>query len=823
MARMSTMSVSLIETLGTDVRQVFRQIHKKPAFTGLVVLVLAAGFAVSTAMFSTIRTVLLNPLPYRSPERLVQVVSRWPKTGDQNGWSAPLRDAAEWKTAVPAFEDVAAYRYHLVNLTEGSPEALYGLRVSANLLPMLGVRPPLGQWLSAEDDRPGHTHVVLLSNDLWLRRLHADPQIVGKVIHFDSEGYQVLGVMPRGFNFPLDSGGNVQLPTDQMQYWVPLGADLALEPHGAPNAGVIARLKKGVSAQAAQGQLETACRLLQREFPATNRDLSARLSSLHQHTVGAFDGPLFALLGATALILLLTCANITSLLLAKGEFRSHELAVRMALGGSVGRVARIPLVEGIALCCGGCLLGLPLAVIILKFLILLAPVNVPRLADTRINLHAVLFEVALALACGIVVGGLNALQVLQRSPREVLSESSRNSAGQPRAKLRSALVIGQIALAVILVSGTGLMLRTFINLLSTDTGYKADHVVYAITVLPASRYPKRADVELFYSKVLEQLRATAGVESAAVSTALPLVGEYNGAKLQTRGMAAEERSPEVVAVNEVSPGFLETMGVRIIDGRSVRETDTADAAKVTVIDQGTAARLWPHQEPLGKLINTEDPAKPVWRQVVGVVASTRDRSLDIAPRPSIYFPLAQGTSGISFLAVKTLTTPAETIRLLKSVVAGVDPDQSVFFSQTVTQLIQDSIATRRFLFLVMMLFGAAALMLSALGIYALVSFLAATRVREVGIRMALGATRGRIAWLVVLQGIRLALIGTTAGWIGSVLLSRFMTSLLFGVSPFDVSTLLSAVLGLAGVTTLAALIPAYRSARLEPMQALRTE
>jgi putative ABC transport system permease protein len=804
------MSMSFIGTLGTDVCQVFRQIHKKPAFAGLVALVLAAGFAVSTAMFSTIRTVLLNPLPYRSPERLVQVVSRWPKTGDQNGWSAPLRDAVDWKTTVPAFEDVAAYRYSLVNLTEGSPEALYGLRVSANLLPLLGVGPQLGRLLSTEEDRPGHTHVVLLSNDLWRRRFRADPHIVGKVIHFDSEGYQVLGVMPRGFNFPLKSSGNVQLPTDQMQYWVPLGAE-------------IARLKEGVSLQTAQGQLETACRLLQQEFPATNRDLSARLSSLHQHTVGAFDGPLFALLAATALILLLTCTNITSLLLAKGEFRSHELALRMALGGSVGRVARIPLVEGILLCCGGYLLGLPLAVIILKFLIHLAPVNVPRLAGTKIDLHAVLFEGALALACGFVVGGLNALQVLQRSPREVLSESSRSSSGQPRAKLRSALVIGQIALAVILVSGAGLMLRTFINLLSTDTGYKADHVVYAITVLPASRYPKRADVELFYKRLLEQLRATPGIESAAASTALPLIGEYNGAKLQTTGMAAGDRSPEVAAVNEVSAGFLETMGVRIISGRSIRETDTADAPKVTVIDQDTATRLWPHQNPIGKLVNTEDPATPVWRQVVGVVAATRNRSLDIAPRPSIYLPLSQGSSGISFLVVKSFASPVETTHLLRRVVAGADPNQSVYFSETVTQLIKDSIATRRFLFLVMMFFGMAALILSTLGIYALVSFIAATRVREVGIRMALGATRGRIAWLVVFQGIRLALIGTTTGWIGSVLLSRFLSSLLFGVSPFDMSTLLSAVLVLAGITTLAALIPAYRSARLDPMQALRTE
>ncbi len=824
MARMKTVRVALLEALWKDVRQVVRQMQKKPAFAGVVVLVLAAGFAVTTAMFSTIRTVLLNPLPYRSPERLVQIVSRWPKTGDQNDWSAPLRDAIDWKTTVPAFEDVATFRFDLVNLTEGAPEALYGVRAAANLLPMLGVPPQLGQWLSAEDDRPGHTHVVLLSDDLWRRRFHADPQIVGKVIHFDSEGYQVLGVMPKGFNFPMKSGGNVQLPTDQMQYWVPLGADLAKEPHGAPNAGVIARLKNGVSVEVAQAQLETACRLLQQEFPVTNQGLSASLSSLHQHTVGAFDGPLLALLAATALILLLTCANITSLLLAKGESRTHELAVRMALGGSIGRVAQIPLVEGIVLCFGGCLLGLPLAIVILKLLIRLAPMNVPRLADTRIDLRAVLFGLALALICGFVVGGLNALQVLKRSPRDVLSEGSRSSSGRPRAKLRSGLVIGQIAFAVILVSGAGLMLRTFINLLSADTGYKPEHVLYAFTVLPPSRYPKRADVELFYKKVLDRLRATPGIGSAATSTAFPLVGEYNGAKLQTTGMAGGNRSTEVVAVDEVSAGFLETMGVQVISGRPIREADTADAPKVTVIDQDTAVRLWPHQDPIGKLINTEDSTTPVWRQVVGVVAATRNRSLDIAPRPTIYLPLSQGwSSGISFLVVKSFASPAETTRLLKNVVASVDPNQSVYFSETFTQLIQDSIAIRRFLFLVMVFFGAAALTLSTLGIYALVSFLAASRVREAGIRMALGATRGRIAWLVIFQGIRLALIGTAAGLVGSIFLSRFLVSLLFGVRPFDLSTLLSAVLVLAGVTTLAALVPAYRSARLEPMQALRTE
>lgn len=819
--RVAAMDVALtLDSFWNDVCYAFRQLRRTPVFSLTSILILAAGFGVSTAIYSTVRTVLLNPLPYKNPERLVQMVSRWPKTGDQNGWSAPLLDAVAWKSTVPAFQDVAMFRFSLVNLTEGQAEALNGLRITANLLPMLGVKPQLGRWLFADDDRPGHTHVVILSDGLWRRRFHADSQIVGKIIHFNSEGYQVLGVMPKGFNFPFPSGSNGQLPN---QYWMPLGADLAREQHGDPNTGVIARLKEGVSIKEAQVQLETACQMLQQEYPATNKGLSARLSSLHQHTVGEFDGPLVALLVAAALILLLVCANISSLLLARLESRFNELAVRMALGGSAWQVARIPFFEGVVLCFCGCLLAVPLAVIMLHVLIQLAPVNVPRLADTRIDSYALAFAIALTAMSGGFVGAMNALQVFRRSPRDILSEGSRNIPGQPRARLRSSLVIGQVALAVILVSAAGLMLRTFFNLLSTDIGYRPNGVMYAITVLPASRYPAREDVELFFKKVLDRLRASPGIESAAAATALPLVGEYNGARVQTSEMLGRDKSSGIsVAVNEVSPGFIETMGVRMISGRSIRETDTADAPKVTIIDQDTAARLWPHQDPLGKLMNTEDPDKPVWREVIGIIAPTRDHALDMSPRPSIYLPLSQGSSGISFLVVKSFASPIETARVLKNVVAAVDSNQSVFLAATVTQLIRDSIATRRFLFLVMMFFGAAALTLSTLGIYGLISFLAASRVREVGIRMALGATRGNIAGLVVLQGIRLALIGALVGLLGSVMLSHLLVGLLFGVRPFDLETLLLTIVILGMATTLAALIPALRSARLQPMKALRT-
>ena len=305
MSRPKTIASSLWDSLRLDARRVLRQIRNSFAFSAIVVVLLATGLSVATAIFSTVRTVLLSPLPYKDSEQLVQIISTWPS--DKNDWSAPYRDALDWRTNVAAFRDVGMYRYSLLNLTEGVPaESLYGVRATAGLLPLLGVRPYLGQWFSSEDDRPSHTHELVLSYELWRRRFQADPQIVGKVVHLNGEGYQVLGVMPKGFNFPLRLATTAQLPTDQMQFWMPLGGDLATEEHGAPNAGVIARLKQGVSQAEAQSQLEAACLLLQSQYPTTNKDLSARLVPLLEQTVGQINAPLLALLAAAGLILLLT-------------------------------------------------------------------------------------------------------------------------------------------------------------------------------------------------------------------------------------------------------------------------------------------------------------------------------------------------------------------------------------------------------------------------------------------------------------------------------------------------------------------------------------
>jgi len=816
---------TLLESISIDLRQACRQLAHAPAFTATVVAVLAVGVGISVAVFSIVRNVVLSPLPYSQPDRLVQIVSWWPKTGDQNGWSAPLRDAVDWKSSIPAFQDLAMYHYNLMNLTEDShAESVYGLRVSANLWPMLGARPQLGNWFSAEYDRPGNTHVVILSNDMWVRDFHADPKIIGRTIHLDRENYQVVAVMPRGFNFPLRLGTSAPLPTDQMQFWTPLGLDLAKERRGAPNGGVVARLTSEATLSLAQAQLENACTLLARAYPKTNRDLSARVSSLRQVTNRQVSAPLLALLAATALVLLLACSNVASLLLARGESRASELAVRMALGASASRVARLPMIQGILLCCLGFVLGMPMALASMRFLLHLAPVDVPRLASASIDVEAVIFAIALTLGCGIFVGGLNAMQVLRRLPREVLSEASRTSIGRPRTRLRSWLVVSQVGLAVVLITGAGLLLRTFMNLRSTDMGYRADHVYYGVTVLPVSRYAQFEQRQLFFKRVLDRLRSAPGVEAAGVSTGFPLVGQYDSVKAQSRQSADNAHDAGLSAdFNAISPGYLESTGVRLLRGRFVTEVDTAVTSKVAVVDENLAKALWPGENPLDQLINTDDPAKPVWRQVIGIVAPMHNASLDIAARPGIFVPLDQTTGNVNFVVVKTPANGQDVSRLLKDTVAGVDSNQGVFFIQSFPDLIASTTAVRHFLFVLLAFFGGAALALSTLGIYGIISFIATSRTREVGIRMALGATRGSIGRLMVSQGIRLALLGEGVGLLASAVVGRLLSSQLYEVRSFDFETVLVTIAILGIATTTAALIPAYRSTRVQPMSALRAE
>jgi len=468
--------------------------------------------------------------------------------------------------------------------------------------------------------------------------------------------------------------------------------------------------------------------------------------------------------------------------------------------------------------------GVPVAIASVKFLLRLAPIDVPRLANTSIDLHATLFATVLALGSGILIGSLNALQVIHRSPRDVLSGALRISAGRSRTRLRSLLVVSQIALAVVLIGSAGLMLRTFVNLLSTDTGYSPRNVFYGVTVLPQVRYGAFEQRQLFFKKLLDRLQAAPGVEAAAVSTGFPFVGQYDDAKAQSEDLARNAHDAGIsVDSNAVSGDYLRAMGVRLLRGRLLAATDTADTQKVAVIDGNLARALWPAKDPIGQLINIDDPAKPVWRQVVGIVAPTRNQSLDLAARPGVYVPLSQTNGYVSFVVLKTSAGPRDAARLLKDAVAGVDSNQGVFFIQSLPDLISDSIATRRFLFVVLVFFAAAALLLSTLGVYGLISFIAASRTREVGIRVALGASRANIGRLILAQGIWLTLLGETGGIFVSIALGHLLASQLYGVRSYDAATILITVIVLGIATTAAALVPAYRSTRIQPTTALRAE
>ena len=382
----------------------------------------------------------------------------------------------------------------------------------------------------------------------------------------------------------------------------------------------------------------------------------------------------------------------------------------------------------------------------------------------------------------------------------------------------------QIALAVVLVGSAGLMLRTFRNLVGTDTGYRAQHVFYGVTVLRHSRYPRFEQQELFFRKLLNELRATPGVERAAVSTGVPFVGQYDGASVESRESATGQRGSQLVGdSNPVSPEYLEAMGVKLMAGRLILESDTGDAPKIAVVDETLAKALWPGQNAVGHFLNVDDPAKPVWRQVVGVIAAVRNHSLDTAAYPSVFLPLAQTTGYVNFVVIQSQASTAQVAQLVRSAVASVDADQGVFFVQSISDLVGGTVAVRRFLFIVLSFFGAAALMLSALGIYGLISFLAASRTREVGIRMALGATRADIGRMVVAQGIRLTAVGAGAGVVAFALLGRLLSGMLFGVPSFDAMTIAFAVVMLGMAAAVAALIPAWRSTRVQPMAALRME
>ena len=806
-----------MQTLWQDVRYGFRTLVKSPGFTVFAVAVLALGIAANTAIFSLADAVLLRPLPYRDASGLVMVWEDASFVGFPHNTPAP-GNFSDWKAQNHVFEDMAAIRETSFNLTgDSGPEELPAHRVTANLFSVLGARPALGRAFLPEDDRPGAAHVVLLSRGLWLRRFGADPQIVGREIPLDGATYTVVGVMPRGFQFP----------DRETEMWVPVQMNSQeLTNHDSHYLNVVARLKPGVTLSQANADLAVIAERLARQYPGSNANLGAFATSLRAELAGNLRLAILVLLGAVGFVLLIACANVANLQLARAAGRQRELALRMALGASQSRIIWQLLIESVLLAslAGG--LGLLLSVWGMAFLKRLIPTGIPQAAGTALDARVLGFTLLVSVATGVLFGIAPALRVRRLSLNESLKQGGRTSAGLSGGRTRDALVVAEVALALMLLTGAGLMIESFAKLRKLDPGFQAEHVLALRTPLPKPRYADFAKRSAFYDQVLERVSHLSGVVSAGCTTWLPLTnrGGASGITIEGRPQHPPGES-DVPNTRMISKDYFRTLDVPLKQGRMFDDRDGAQTPLVAVINETAAWQFWPSENPLGKRFKFGDYANhEPWITIVGVVGDVHQMGLDVPARAEIYLPYQQQDSfEPGYLAVKTAGDPMQLAQAVREQVWAVDKEQPVSGVMPLQELLDEELSPRQTQADVLGAFAGLALLLASLGIYAVLSFRVAQRTQEIGVRMALGAQRGDVLQMVLRQGLKLTLLGIAVGLAGALALSRVLAHLLYGVSATDPATFAGVAALLVAVALLACYIPARRAMRVDPMVALRYE
>jgi putative ABC transport system permease protein len=814
-----------METVLQDLRYGFRMLAKKPAFTAIAVLALALGIGANTAIFSVVNTVLLKPLPFKNPDQLMMVWEDNTKQGFPKDTPAP-GNYVDWRDQNQVFESMAAIADQTFNLTGvGEPEKLEGQRVSASFFPLLGVEPALGRSFLPEEDSAGGERVVIISDGLWQRRFGSDPDIVGKQMTLNSQPYTVVGVLPKSFKFPDPS----QSSTEESAVWVPM----AFSSQEAGNRGghyllVYARAKSGVTVQQAQADMSTIAARLQQQYPDTNTSVGALVTSLHEQVVGDIRPALLIMLGAVGFVLLIACANVANLLLARAAARQKETAIRTALGASRSRLIGQFLTESIMLSGLGGLLGLLLAFVGMKLLASLMPANLFQAKEITIDGKVLGFTLVVSLLTGVIFGLVPALQASRPDLNETLKEGGKGTVAVARSRVRSLLVISEVALALVLLIGAGLLINSFLRLRSVDPGFNAANLLTMKVVLPRSKYPDAARRTAFYNELLQRVESLPGVESAGIITNLPLTFKGNSGGITIEGRPEPAPDERVIVITRtISPDYFRTMNTPVLKGRQFTPQDTPDGAPVVIISETAARQFWPGEDALGKRIkmggfDSEEP----WLSVVGIVKDVRQFELDIDPKPQAYFPYTQMT--YSFLAprdlvVRTSVDPISLAAVVRNEVWAVDKDQPVSNITTMNEILSGSVAKQRFNTLLLAIFAAVALVLAAVGIYGVISYSVTQRTHEIGIRMALGATSTDVLRLVVGQGFKLVTIGVAIGLVSAFILTRLMASLLFGVSATDPVTFVAISAVLVAVAMLASYIPARKATRVDPMIALRYE
>jgi predicted permease len=812
--------------LGQDVKFGIRSLLKNPGFLAVTVLTLALGIGANTAIFSVVNAVLLNPLPYSDPGRLTLVNEVLPKLGPEPvGVSAP--DIAQIRKLNRVFEDVAGFRGWEMDLSaKDGAERLYAIRVSSSLLPLLGVQPLLGRNFTEQEDRPGQ-NVVILSFGLWERRFGGSRDIVGQTVTLDRKPYTVVAVMPKSFVFPLP-GMNAGAVAD---LWTPLAItpDELSDVGDSFDFGVLGRLKPGVDVARANADLELVARGVLDTYPKEGLgdfQLGVVAHPLNDQVIGPVKPMLTLLLGAVGFVLLIACANIANLLLVRAAGRRKELAVRLAMGAGRFRLMQQLLVEGMLLSVAGGGLGLFLSVWFKNALAAGLPSTVPNTHPIDLDLRVLLFTFGLVVITGLVFGILPAFSGSRTDPIESLKEGGRGSSqGAEHYRLRSTLVVVEVALSMMLLVGAGLLLRSFHRVLDTKPGFEPVHVLTAGINLPGSQYSQPAMVYSFYRQLLERLRQTPGVKAAGTSTDVPLLAGWNHV------FTAEGYSPPPGAGfnlcyhSVISGDYLQAMGIPLLRGRYFNEEDRSDTTHVLIISDALAKHYWPGQDPIGKRLKWGPPeSHSPWLTVIGVAGDVKQGPLEIATLPHTYEPYAQlGAIQSLKVVLRSEGNPEAMAAGLRTAVWGLDRQIAVDKIRTMDQVISRSTAARRFNLFLLGAFAGLALLLAAIGIYGVLAFSVSRRTHEIGIRMALGARPSNVVRMIFGEGTRVVGLGMLLGIAGALSLGRFLQKMLFEVRPADPLTFAGVVVALGLVAWAASYIPARRATRIEPVAALRHE
>src|ERR1041385_4675060 len=810
-------AINIFSDLGQDIRYALRMLAKSPAFTAIAIVALALGIGANTAIFSVVNAVLLRPLPFKHPEQLVMLWENAAHLGFPKDTPSPA-NFLDWQKQAQSFTGMAAMVEKSFNLTGvGEPERLEGRRVSANLFDLLGVPASLGRTFVADDDRPG-THVVLLSHALWQRRFGSDPSVIGRALALNGEPYTVVGIMPPFVQLPGSSSRHDQL-------WVPM----AFPQEEASQRGnhfleVIARLKPGITLKQAQVEMETIAARLAQQYPDYNKRRGAVVVPLHEQVVGDTKPALLILLGAVGFVLLIACANVANLLLARAASRPKEIAVRTALGGRRWRIVQQLLVESLILALVGGSLGLLLAIWAGRFIVAFGPANIPRLAQVQLDLRVLAFTCAISVITGIVFGLVPALQASSPNVTGWLKDGARGSSGGPRKHLaRSFLVISEVALSLMLLVGAGLLLKSFVRLLNTNPGFDSSQVVTLDIPLSRQRYDTPKKQAQFFAQLVEKIKSVPSVEAVGLVNNLPLSNSIDQLDFEVFGRAPYPLgSIHQAHYTLVTPGYFDALKIRLMRGRFFNDADRKDSPPVMLVSESLVNTYFPSENPIGLRLTIDPDQPPI--EIVGIVGDARRISLATRAAPEFYVPYAQAPfRRMNVVARSTNANPSALISAIRSLVAEMDRDQIIWQTRPLDQLVDASIADRRFNMWLLAGFAGLALILAVLGIYGVMTYSVRQRTHEIGIRMGLGAKASDVLRLVIRNGMTLAVIGAVIGLAGAFGLTRLMTTLLFEVKATDLFTYATVAIGLQVVALVACYIPARRAAKVDPLVALRYE